>query len=148
MMIKRFGDSPKAAQQYIARPGAYAILPRDGRILATFQEAPHFEFQLPGGGIDAGEHPIAALHREVFEETGWRIGTPRKLGMFRRFVYMPEYDMHAEKLCHIYMARPILRLGPPSEEGHEAVWLDPIEAIGVLANDGDSAMLARCIAQV
>lgn len=146
-MIKRFGNSPTAGQTYRPRPGAYGILPRDGRVLATYQAAPHYEFQLPGGGIDAGEHPIPALHREVFEETGWRISTPRRLGAFRRFAYMPEYDMFAEKLCHIYLARPILRLSSPSEDGHTAVWLDPYEAIGLLANDGDSAVLADWIAQ-
>ena len=144
-MIKRFGHSPKAGQRYVPRPGAYAILPRDGRLLVTYQDAPHNEFQLPGGGIDAGEHPIAALHREVFEETGWRIGTPQKLGVFRRFVYMPEYGMHAEKICHIFTARPIVRLDSPAEDGHTAVWLDPYDAVGVLANDGDSAMLADWI---
>lgn len=147
-MIKRFGDGPKAGKRYISRPGAYAILPRDGKILATYQAEPHFEFQLPGGGIDAGEHPTAALHREVFEETGWRIATPRRLGAFRRFVYMPEYDMHAEKLCTIYIARPVMCLGSPSEDGHTAVWLDPFEAIGILANDGDSALLAGWLSQV
>lgn len=147
-MIKRFGPSPINGQNYHFRPGAYAILPRNGRILATYQAAPHYEYQLPGGGIDAGEHPIAALHREVFEETGWSIGPPRKVGSFRRFVYMPEYDMHAEKLCHIYMARPILRRGPPSEAGHSAVWMCPHDAIMRLANDGDSAMLARWLDQV
>ncbi len=141
-MIRRFGNSPKTGQRYQPRPGAYAILPRDERILVTYQAAPHYEFQLPGGGIDPGESPIQALHREVFEETGWRISTPRKLGVFRRFVYMPEYDMHAEKLCHIYIARPVLRLGNPTEDGHTDVWLDPLEAIAKLANDGDSEMLA------
>jgi ADP-ribose pyrophosphatase YjhB (NUDIX family) len=28
---------------------------------------------LPGGGLDAGESPVAGVHREVWEETGQRI---------------------------------------------------------------------------
>ena len=141
-MIKRYGNPPVAGQKYTLRAGAYAILPRDGKILVTYQGAPHEEFQLPGGGIDAGEGPLAALHREVLEETGYRIAAPRKLGVFRRFVYMPDYDIHAEKVCHIYMARPVLPLGPPSEPGHLAVWLDPVVALAELANDGDADFLA------
>ena len=62
------------------------------------------------GGVDAGEQPITALYREVMEETGWIIGRPKKIGAFRRFVYMPEYNMRAEKLCHIYLAKPILKI--------------------------------------
>lgn len=145
MMIKRYGDAPKAGQKHIFRPGAYAILPRDGRLLVTWQGAPHHEFQLPGGGIDPGESPIQALHREVFEETGWRIGNIRRLGAFRRFTWMPEYHMHAEKLCHIFLALPIRPHGPPSEPGHTAVWLDAPTAISELANDGDADFVARLL---
>ena len=141
-MIKRYGVPPRNGQRYKLRPGAYAILPRDGRLLVTYQGAPHHEIQLPGGGIDAGESPIQALHREVFEETGWRIGNVRRLGAFRRFAFMPEYDMYAEKLCHIFLALPVRKLGPPSETGHMAVWLDPHDAVAMVANDGDRAMLA------
>jgi 8-oxo-dGTP diphosphatase len=50
---------------------------------------------------------------------------------------MPEYDLWAEKLCHIYLARPLRRLGPPAETGHKAVWMQPEEAILRLGNDGD-----------
>ena len=141
-MIKRYGDAPIAGQHYKLRPGAYAILPRGGKVLVTYQGAPHHEFQLPGGGIDPGEGPLEALHREVLEETGYRIAAPRKLGVFRRFVYMPEYGINAEKVCHIYMARPVLPLGPPTEPGHIAVWLDPVDALAELANDGDADFLA------
>ena len=144
-MIKRYGNTPVRGQRYLQRAGAYAILPRDGELLLTYQGAPHFEFQLPGGGIDPGESAIQALHREVFEETGWRISTPRKIGAFRRFVYMPDYDMHAEKICHVYIARPVLRLGPPAEDGHEAGWMDPAVALRLLANDGDAAYLGALL---
>ncbi len=118
-MIRRYGEVPQNGQRYQHRPGVYAILPRAGKLLCTYQGDPHFEVQLPGGGIDPGEHPLNALHREVFEETGWRIAAPRKLGAFRRFTYMPDYDMWAEKLCHIYLARPC---GPTARQASRDIW--------------------------
>ena len=136
-MIRRFGEPVVAGKRYVMRPGAYAILPLGRNLLLTHQDEPTPEFQLPGGGVDAGESAIQALHREVFEETGWRIAAPRKIGVFRRFTYMPEYDLWAEKLCHIYTARPVRALGLPSEAGHMAVWMKPIEAVNRLANEGD-----------
>ena len=142
-MIKRYGNAPKSGQRYQLRAGVYAILPNAGQLLLTYQAAPHFEYQLPGGGIDAGESPIQALHREVFEETGWSIAKPRRLGAFRRFVWMPDYKMHAEKLCHIYTAIPVRSHGSAREAGHEAVWMYPSEAIQELANDGDAAFVAK-----
>jgi 8-oxo-dGTP diphosphatase len=144
-MIRRYGDTPINGQRYQHRPGVYAILPLNGKLLLTYQGDPHFEFQLPGGGIDPGEHPLTALHREVFEETGWRIAKPRKLGAFRRFVFMPEYDKWAEKLCHIYLARPVRPHGSPREERHIPVWMTPAEAIAALYNEGDSAFVADLI---
>ena len=142
-MIRRYGEAVKPGQKYTCRPGVYAILLDGDHILATHQAAPIPEFQLPGGGIDRGEQPIAALHREVFEETGWRIAVTRRLGAFRRFTYMPEYEIWAEKLCTVFLARPVRRLGPPSEAGHTAVWLPVTEALTRLGNAGDRAMLAR-----
>ena len=144
-MIRRYGAMPLAGQRYKHRAGVYAILPLDGKLLLTYQGDPHFEIQLPGGGIDPGEHPLNALHREVFEETGWRIAQPRKLGTFRRFTFMPEYDMWAEKLCHIYLARPVRPHGPPTEPGHMAIWLEPRDAIMELYNDGDADFVTKLI---
>jgi len=141
-MIRRYGEPLKPGQRYRRRPGVYAVLLRGDSVLTTFQQAPVPEFQLPGGGIDAGEQPVAALHREVIEETGWKIDVIRRIGAFRRFTYMPEYDFWAEKLCAVYLARPVLRLGPPSEAGHTAVWLPVNEAVARLGNPGDRAMLA------
>jgi 8-oxo-dGTP diphosphatase len=141
-MIRRYGEPVKPGQRYRRRPGVYAVLVRGNSILTTFQQAPVPELQLPGGGIDAGEQPVAALHREVIEETGWKIGLIRRIGAFRRFTYMPEYDLWAEKLCTVYLARPVLCLGPPSEAGHTAVWLPVDDAVARLGNPGDRAMLA------
>ncbi|MWD27862.1 NUDIX domain-containing protein [Aquicoccus sp. SCR17] len=140
--MRRHGTPPADDRNYHHRPGVYAILPRDGELLVTWQGAPHEELQLPGGGIDPGESPVTALHREVYEETGWKIAAPRRLGAFRRFVWMPEYEIHAEKVCHVYLARPVHPLGPPTEPAHEAVWIDPATAAEMLGNAGDRAFVA------
>ncbi|QCO55824.1 NUDIX domain-containing protein [Pseudorhodobacter turbinis] len=146
-MIKCYGGAPKPEKHYIRRPGAYAILLRDGEMLVTRQAAPVPEIQLPGGGIDKGEHPITALHREVMEETGWRMALLFRFGTFRRFTFMPEYDIWAEKVCTIYVGRPTLRMSDPTEPGHEALWLQPQLAADALGNPGDRAMLKRFLSK-
>jgi 8-oxo-dGTP diphosphatase len=144
-VIRRYGEPVRVGQRYTRRPGVYAVLLQGDHVLATHQAWPVPEFQLPGGGIDRGEHPITALHREVFEETGWKIAVTRRVGAFRRFTYMPEYDLWAEKLCQVYLARPVRALGPPSEAGHSAVWLPVDDALVLLGNEGDRAMLASIL---
>lgn len=144
-MIRRFGERLVAGQHYAPRPGVYAVLLSGTRVLVTHQAEPTPEFQLPGGGIDPGESPLHALHREVYEETGWSIAAPRRLGAFRRFAYMPEYDKWAEKICTVYLARPVRRLGPPTEPGHDAVWLPATEAAQLLGNAGDRHFLHRAL---
>lgn len=136
-MIRRFGDVPEPGQTYQRRVGAYAILPIGTELLLTCQFDPNPDLQLPGGGIDPGESPISALHREVLEETGWHISAPRRVGAFRRFAFMPEYDLWAEKICLIYQARPVRQLGPPTEVDHEALWMDAGQAASALGNPGD-----------
>jgi len=55
------------------RIGAYAVVLRDGSLLLTRISEhgyPAGWWALPGGGIDQGEAPAAALIRELHEETG------------------------------------------------------------------------------
>ena len=144
-MIRRYGEVIRAGQNYRRRPGVYGVLLEGQAVLLTHQAEPIPEYQLPGGGIDPGEAAIAALHREVMEETGWHIGYVRHLGTYRRFTYMPEYDKWAEKLCQIFVARPTLRLGPPGEPGHRAIWATPDQALRLVTNEGDRAMLLRAL---
>lgn len=140
-MNRRFGPQPDPGRSYTPRPGVYAIIDAGDGILATFQEAPRPELQLPGGGIDPGEQTLAALHREVLEETGYGIHSARRLGMFHRFTYMPEYDLFAQKQCHIYLARLGPCRGLPTEAGHAAVFLPWAVAAERLAVSGDRHFL-------
>ncbi|HEX8629186.1 MAG TPA: NUDIX domain-containing protein, partial [Catenuloplanes sp.] len=59
------------------RIGAYGLCRDDaGRVLLT-HNSPRSAFpsrwQLPGGGLEHGEDPAAAVVREVAEETGLRV---------------------------------------------------------------------------
>ena len=139
----RVGSSPQSGRKYIRRPGAYVILARGDQVLLTQQHGADDPLQLPGGGIDPGEQVIPALHREVLEETGWTMAKPRRVGAFRRFTFMPDYDMWAEKVCTIYLARPVRRLGPPLEANHTPVWMTSEEAAQVLDVPGDRYFVSQ-----
>ena len=140
-MNRRFGPPPDPTRRYTPRPGVYAVIIAPGGVLVTFQEEPHPEFQLPGGGIDPGEAVLPALHREVMEETGYRIHSPRRLGMFHSYKFMPDYDLWAQKLCHVYVARMGRRMGPPTEAGHAPAVLPWEEAALRVAARGDRHFL-------
>lgn len=142
-MNRRFGPKPDPDRYYCPRMGAYAIVLAGDGILATFQERPTPELQLPGGGVDPGESAVRALHREVLEETGYRIHAPRRLGMFHRFTFMPDYEIWAQKQCHVYLAQ----IGPcvtvPSEPGHIPVFLPWHVAEERLGVEGDRYFVAQ-----
>jgi 8-oxo-dGTP diphosphatase len=144
--MRRFGAPPVQGISYTNRPGAYGIIRRGRDLLVTHQSEPFPEFQLPGGGIDAGENATTALHREAFEETGWTISIERKLGAFVFYTYMPEYDLCARKICHIFECRAVIEKSEPLEPGHTAAWMSPETAAVQIGNPGDRAFVrALCL---
>ena len=145
-MIRRFGEPPLNGQHYRLRPGAYAVLLARGRGAADVS-----------GGAGAGVPVARRRHRsgrislsprctaKCARRPAGRIAAPRRIGAFRRFAYMPEYDRWAEKLCTVYLARPVRRLGPPSETGHSAVWVGAGRAAGLVDNPGDRHFLRQAL---
>ena len=71
-------------------PGVEAVVERDGRILlARRANAPGAGlWDLPGGFVEEGEEPLAALDREVREETGLSLEDVALLGIWVE----PDYD--------------------------------------------------------
>jgi ADP-ribose pyrophosphatase YjhB (NUDIX family) len=71
-------DSGHPRRQRVA---AYGVLTKGSSLLLT-RLAPHVAFQgwtLPGGGVEHGEDPRAALRREVYEEAGLHVTVGRVL---------------------------------------------------------------------
>ena len=139
--MRRFGESVKRKIKYKIRVGVYGIIFVGNKILLTDQDEE--EIQLPGGGVDQGEHKIHALIREVREETGWIINPIRHLGTYQRFVFMPEYTLWAQKICHIYYCKGVYPLSTPLEKGHVPILTTPDLAIELLQSQGDKSFIRK-----
>lgn len=63
-------------QARVVRVGAYGVVERGGNVLLV-RASPRSDvpgtWWLPGGGVEFGEQPAAAVVREVQEETGLRV---------------------------------------------------------------------------
>ena len=135
--MRRYGDPIRKGIGYRRRPGAYGLILKGRQVLLALNESAGEEVVFPGGGIDPGESPIQALHREVMEETGWRISVQRRLGFYHRQVFMPEYGYAAHKVCHIFLCTAGRQVSDPIEPDHRPVLVDLSMAQAALSLDAE-----------
>ena len=149
-MIKRYGASPEIGPQLYPQAGGLRGFVGSRRDFDhAFRPSPTPEYQLPGGGIDKGEHPIAALHREVMEETGYHIAGIRRLGGVSAFhLHAGIRPMGGKDLHRLsWPARCCASVRQP-KPGHQAIWMQPEAGLRLLGNPGDRAMLALALRQL
>lgn len=137
--MRRYGPSPNPAIRYRDRPGAYAVIFDGAGNALMAKQGDHI--LLPGGGIEPGESVLQALHREVYEETGWRVAPIVRLGAFSRHCWLTEERYHSRKIQHVYLCRAVRRLGPPLEPDHTPVWANAATAARILAVDGERVFM-------
>jgi len=113
--------------------GAYGLLERGGAVLLVRKERGPYRgrFDLPGGGIDFGEHPVSALCREFVEETGLILTEHSLIGaLSNRVRYrLPSggiEDMHHLGLIYRVVAADSssLKTEPDGEDSGGAVWVE------------------------
>jgi 8-oxo-dGTP diphosphatase len=76
-----------------------AVILHDQQVLLVKRDTPAL-WELPGGGILSGETPEAAIHREVYEETGINVEIIELLGWYQR----TGFRAHC---APVYLCRPI-----------------------------------------
>jgi 8-oxo-dGTP diphosphatase len=107
--------------EYAERPGAYAIIRNSAREIAIIR-TPRGYF-LPGGGVDPGEDMVAALRREVYEETGLGIEIDREIGTAAQYLSSAREGIYYKKVGHFYLAAFAERLSETYEAEHELLWM-------------------------
>jgi ADP-ribose pyrophosphatase len=80
-------DGKSRERQVIRHPGAVVVLPLldDGRVvlIRNFRMAAEkYLVELPAGTLEPNEDPLAAAHRELAEETGYRAARMDRLAVF------------------------------------------------------------------
>ena len=88
-------------------------------------------FEVPAGGVDAGESPEQGAAREVLEETGWRPGPLRRL-----HAYHPSNGL-SDQTVVLYVADGATQVGPPEDvaEATRVEWL-PVERVRAEVREG------------
>ena len=129
-------DGTTLRRDAVIHPGAVVILPllADGRVCLLRNHRfilAQTLWELPAGTLEPGEEPDHAAPRELEEETGYRAGRWRKLG-----VYYPSPGVLSEAM-HLYAAEE-LTPGPQRLEAGEQIEVHAVawqEALG-MALDG------------
>ena len=136
--MKLFGEKVNCKIRYQRRVSAYGIIFHKQALLLTEQITMdnNIEVQLPGGGWNENESLIHALYREVLEETGWGIKVLKKEGIFQRFTYMPEYEIWAHKICHIYRCATTIKKTEQLEKNHRFIIMSKKKALEAIVDTG------------
>jgi len=124
----QFGNT-QSGLTYLERMSAYGLCARGEANLAIVQigkKAP-YEYDLPGGGIEADEDEAAALMREFLEETGLTIWPTRVIG--RAGQYWINKSEPRNSLSTFYEVELSASDSSPSEPDHVLVWMSPAEAL-------------------
>lgn len=133
--IPQFG-APLPGRDHKLRPGAYGVVfDAEGRLLVVEEFG---RLYLPGGGLDPGETPEQALHREFEEETGYTVAIESVLGEAREFVAdeTPGVAAAFNKHCYLYAVRLTGGTGVPTIDSNKPGWVAVTEeALAMLSNE-------------
>jgi ADP-ribose pyrophosphatase YjhB (NUDIX family) len=107
-------------------PGAQALVERDGRVLLgrRAHDPSAGLWDIPGGFLEEGEHPLDGLRRELLEETGLEIEPTEFLG-----TWMQEYTGRTV-LCLTWVARAVGGEAAAGDDLIELGWFGPDELPG------------------
>ena len=127
------------------RPSVFGLALRRGRLalVEIGDPASRVWLALPGGGVEAGESPEAALVREFAEETGLVVQPLQRLGVSSDRVVIN--DGRAFNVRSQIFGVRILQEDPDllTEPDHRLVWRSPLQALRDLHRDSHAWAVAQ-----
>ncbi|WP_017543403.1 NUDIX hydrolase [Nocardiopsis prasina] len=114
-------------------PGAGAVvMDEEDRVLLEWRHRfipDTWAYEIPMGGVEAGESPVDAAAREVLEETGWRPGPLCPL------VYVQPTPGISDSAHHVFFADTAEYVGDPAEdwESERVEWVPLADVPGLVA---------------
>lgn len=114
---------------------------KDNRIVIARQYRPSSEKimdELPGGGIDKGENPLAAAKRELLEETGYS-------GKFEKLAEIA-FDAYVDGTRHYFLATDCEQIREPEHDEFEFIEIKTLDAKTVLYNATHARMTDPALA--
>jgi len=115
-----------------------AIIERDGLVLAAQRSRSMrmpLKWEFPGGKIEPGEEPEACLHRELYEELGFRVAVRRAMPPVTHSYSAFVITLHPF-VCSIVSGELCLN------EHRAAAWLKPEELPVLNWTEADLAVVA------
>lgn len=130
----QFGRT-KPGRTYRERPSVYGLCHRnDERVaLVRIGAGQPYVYDLPGGGIEAGESDAEAVIREFDEETGLTVWPVRQMGRAGQFWINNGEPLNS--LCAFFEVELTASDGAPSEPDHALVWMSASEAVRKVRHD-------------
>jgi 8-oxo-dGTP pyrophosphatase MutT (NUDIX family) len=93
-------------ENFVFRPGAYAIIVHEGKVLLLTNRETG-KYALPGGGIEIGEKIEDTLRREVQEEAGIKVEVERFAHFEEYFFYVDPIDAALHMFLVFYFCKPL-----------------------------------------
>ncbi|HYI16573.1 MAG TPA: NUDIX domain-containing protein [Thermomicrobiales bacterium] len=124
----QFGN-PVSGVTYHDRPGVYALVLCDNRLLVVETPAGYF---LPGGGIDAGELEEDSLRRELIEEVGLSVTGFTAIGTARQYVIDSDTGIGYNKIETFFRVTTAIEQSQSIAHDHAARWIPVSEALAGL----------------
>lgn len=110
-----------------------ALIRQNGRLLLA-RRADNGLWELPGGKIEPGESPAAALAREIAEELGVRVAVEGLYGQVRQ-------PHQGQRLRLRAFNCRVLQGTPRALEHRELAWVSPQDLDGITLAPADRALL-------
>ena len=132
-MIDSHADAP-----VVARAAVSAAIFREGRVLLVKRRRPPFAdlWSLPGGHIEPGETAIAAVHRELCEETGIAARIVEIAGLVDVIHRNDSGVLIFHRVVIVFCGDWLSGEAGAGDDAASAGWFDPGALAGLAATEG------------